>query len=698
MVNKLLKEVFGHDKFRAFQEEALNAILDKKDTLTILPTGGGKSLCYQLPSLVMDGVTIVISPLIALMQDQVRGLKSNGVAAEMINSSQDTATMQEVYEKLRNAEIKLLYIAPERLSAYGFIELLQELKINFFVIDEAHCVSEWGHEFRAEYRNLHRLKEVFPNTAIAAFTATATKKVQQDIVQTLHLQNPLQLRGQTKRDNITITSQKRVANGKEQLLDFLKQHQGSSGIVYAFSRKDVENVAKFLKEQGFRADAYHAGLSSEVREDVYHDFLYEKLDIVVATIAFGMGIDKSNIRFVVHMSMPKTMENYYQEIGRAGRDGLEAQTLLLFSKSDEIQRKMLIDNLESVEYKELLYNKLKKMYTYASSSECRHKIIAEYFDDELEACGDICDNCLRGEVEQVDITQEAMKLLSAIYRCEQRFGLNHVIDVLRGSKAQKILQFSHDRLSVYGIGSDRSKSEWSVIADRLFELDALETGEHRAIKIKEKGFLILQKKESVPIDAYKLNVKQEDKKELKKADLNDEVFEKFKALRFQISQKENLPAYMIFSDKVLFEFKEQLPQNKEEMLRINGVGELKYEKYGEEFLELSQTLKEEKISVQKSSKPLTKTYMDTLELLESGYSVQEIASQRELQLNTVVFHVGLLCEHEKISQEQKHSLLEPLQNMFPQNIKNWCEKGLELDDILKLKQYLALYESLFLKK
>ncbi len=692
MVNKLLKEVFGHDRFRASQEEAVNAILNKRDLLTILPTGGGKSLCYQLPSLVMDGITIVISPLIALMQDQVRGLKNNGVDAEMINSSQDASTIQQIYEKLRNTEIKLLYIAPERLSAYGFMELLQELKINFFVIDEAHCVSEWGHEFRAEYRNLHRLKQLFPSTAIAAFTATATKKVQEDIVQTLHLQNPLQLRGQTKRENITITSQKRVANGKEQLLEFLQHHQGSSGIVYAFSRKDVEGVSKFLKEQGFRADAYHAGLSSDIRESVYHDFLYEKLDIVVATIAFGMGIDKSNIRFVVHMSMPKTMENYYQEIGRAGRDGLQATTLLLYSKSDEIQRKMLIDNLESAEYKELLYNKLRKMYSFANSSECRHKVIAKYFDDELEPCKDICDNCLRGEVQQIDITQDAMKLLSCIYRCEQRFGLNHLIDVLRGSKAQKILQFSHDKLSVYGIGSAKSKTQWSVIADRLFELDALETGEHRAIKIKEKGFLILQKKESVSIDAYKLHIKQEHTKEITKENLNDRVFEEFKALRLRISQKENVPAYMIFSDKVLFELKQQLPQNKEEMLRINGVGEVKYEKYAQEFLILCK-----KLSTTKTLKALSKTYLDTLELIENGYNVQEIASQRELQLNTVVFHLALLCEHNKISKEQKHLLVEPLKKSYPEKIKKWCENGLELEDITQLKQYLALYESLYLK-
>ena len=494
MVNKLLKSVFGHDEFRAFQKEAVDAILSKKDLITILPTGGGKSLCYQLPSLVMEGVTIVVSPLIALMQDQVTSLKNNSISAEMISSSQDFSEIQEITNKLINGEIKLLYIAPERLSANGFIELLQKLDINFFVIDEAHCVSEWGHEFRSDYRNLNKLKQIFPNIHIAAFTATATKKVQDDVVRTLILDEPVQLRGKTSRKNLNLLAQKRVGNGRVQLNNFLDKHNGKCGIVYAFSRKDVESVANYLKESGYKVGAYHAGLSNEIRNGVYKDFIYEKIDIVVATIAFGMGIDKSNIRFVAHMSMPKTMENYYQEIGRAGRDGLDAETLLLYTKADEVQRRMLIDGVDNNEYKELLYNKLNKMYSYSNSSECRHKLIAKYFDDDLDACIDICDNCKKGDIQKVDITVDSMKLLSAIYRCEQNFGLNHVVDVLRGSKAKRILQFSHDTLSVYGIGVDKSKNEWSAIADRLFEVDALELGEYKVIKIKPFGFDILQKK------------------------------------------------------------------------------------------------------------------------------------------------------------------------------------------------------------
>jgi ATP-dependent DNA helicase RecQ len=589
--NKLLKSTFGHDSFRDSQEEAVDAILQNRDLITILPTGGGKSLCYQLPSLMMDGVSIVISPLIALMQDQVYALQNNGIKAEMINSSQDFKDVQDITARLIRNEIKLLYIAPERLSANGFIELLQRVKINFFVVDEAHCVSEWGHEFRADYRNLSKLKEIFPDVGIAAFTATATQKVQEDIVSTLNLSNPLQLRAKTLRDNLTITAQQRSSNGRVQLLNFLSKHKGKCGIIYAFSKKDVESIAGFLRTKDFKVGAYHAGFSNDVRSKVYRDFVYEEIDIVVATIAFGMGIDKSNIRFVVHMSMPKTMENYYQEIGRAGRDGLEAQTLLLYTKSDDVKMRSFIDDIESVEYKELLYNKLRKMYSYSNSSECRHKLIAKYFDDEIENCGDICDNCRRGEVEKVDITLESQKLLSCIYRCEQKFGLVHIIDVLRGSRGQKVLQFNHDKLSVYSIGKDISKEVWNAIADRLFELDAIDIGEFRAIKLKKFGVAILQKKVDVEIDKHKMQVKSRASKKRDLTPVEDSVFDKFRALRLEIASKNEIPAYIVFSDKTLLEFAQKLPQNKEEMLDVNGVGEVKYERYGEEFLALCKELK-----------------------------------------------------------------------------------------------------------
>ncbi len=342
---EVLESVFGYKKFRDFQEESIDALLAGKDVLTILPTGGGKSLCYQLPSLLMDGVSVVISPLIALMQDQVRGLSENGIEARTINSDMSEEARQEVFYALRDGKVKLLYVAPERMVLPSFINFLKTLNVNFFVVDEAHCVSEWGHEFRADYRQLYLLKENFPDIPVAAFTATATPKVAEDIQKALRLKNPAYSRGQVFRDNLFIHTQKRVSNGRAQLLQFLQKHKGECGIIYTFTRKETEELANFLQSKNIAARAYHARLDKDVKAEVFHDFLYDKLDIVVATIAFGMGIDKSNIRFVVHTSLPKTIENYYQEIGRAGRDGLESETLLLYTKGDEIQKRDLMNNV-----------------------------------------------------------------------------------------------------------------------------------------------------------------------------------------------------------------------------------------------------------------------------------------------------------------------------------------------------------------
>lgn len=540
----------------------------------------------------MLGTTIVISPLIALMQDQVRALRANGINAHMLNSSQSYEEVNDVIEQLLRSDVKLLYVAPERLSSNDFLNLLHKIKINFFVIDEAHCVSEWGHEFRSDYRNLSQLKTLFPDINIAAFTATATKKVQEDMSRTLGLIDPVELRGKTQRTNLKINTELRVSNGKKQLSNFLNKHKGECGIVYAFSRKDVENMAAYLQTEGYKAKAYHAGLSNDIRSEVYKEFTYDEIDIVVATIAFGMGIDKSNIRFVVHMSMPKTMENFYQEIGRAGRDGLDSETLLLYTKADEIQRRLLIEDIDNIEYKNLMYAKLNKMYSFANTSECKHQKIAQYFDDYIEVCKDLCSACLRGEVTQVDISKESQKLLSAIYRCEQRFGINHVVDVLRGSKSQRVFQFNHNKLSVYGIGEDIPKSSWSAIADRLFELDAITIGEFKAVKITQAGLDILKAKIDVFIDEDKLKVvKKESYKINDNYDKNSDTFEAFRALRKEIAEYSNVPAYIVFSDKTLALLSQNLPQTKADMLMVNGIGEVKYERYGEQFLELSQSLK-----------------------------------------------------------------------------------------------------------
>ena len=687
---KLLNDTFGHNSFRSFQEEAIDTILSGKDLVTIIPTGAGKSLCYQLPSLMKDGLTIVISPLIALMQDQVVALRANNIKASMINSSQNTQETNQVYEDIKNGDIKLLYVAPERFSAYGFIEFLNTINISFFVIDEAHCVSEWGHEFRSDYQKLSLLKQNFPNTPVVAFTATATLKVQENIISTLLLNNPVVLRGETKRDNLTITAKKRVGNGQEQLLEFLKDKQSETGIVYTFTRKETESVANFLETQGFKAKAYHAGLNNELRHSVYKEFLNDEINIVVATIAFGMGIDKSNIRFVVHTSMPKTIENYYQEIGRAGRDGLESETLLLYTKADEISRLAMMDDIENPEYKQLLAQKLNLMYRFANNSTCRHQSLASYFDDQIAPCKDKCDNCTKGEVETIDITKDAQKFLSAVYRSNQSFGQNHIIDILRGSKNKKIYQFSHENLSVYGIGEDKGKNEWDAIADRLFDIEALSLGEHRAIKLTPFGVEILKGQHKVSLDADKIGMVEKTQKEYKKSQYS-QFFEEFKTLRTNIAKAENVPAYVVFSDKVLIELSDKLPLNKEEFLAINGIGESKWEKYGEEFLKLTSTLKPQQ------KKKLTKTYLETLALIEDGHTIKKISEIKNVQIATIIAHTRLLQEYEHLVQKQVDELLEPLKNEFPREIKQWCEEGLQLQNIQNLKANLYLFEQLFLE-
>ncbi len=589
----LLKRVFGHASFRSFQENAVDAILARHDVMMVLPTGAGKSLCYQLPSLLMPGVSVVISPLLALMHDQVTALRAFGIASSMISSMQNAGQITQTMRECQSGALKLLYVAPERLKSEAFIGFLQSLSINFFVVDEAHCVSEWGHEFREDYRQLFRLKQYFPTTPIAAFTATATYLVEKDILSQLRLFAPVVLRGSVSRENLTIKAQYRNANGREQLLEFLDTFVGESGIVYTFTRKEAESLALYLSTKRIVARAYHAGLETEEKNETYRAFLNDEIQVVVATIAFGMGIDKSNIRFVVHMSLPKTIENYYQEIGRAGRDGLASATLLLFSASDIVERKRLIEEQPNSEYKKVAFEKLEKMTKFTSSQLCRHQLIATYFDDTILACKTRCDNCVDGEKESIDISHEALKLLSSVYRTGQRFGLQYVVDVLMGVKSEKITQNRHESLSVYGIGADKTKAQWLSIGDRLLELEALKVGEYRVVSLSEYGAQIIKERLHVSIHAKRLEEHKRASKKVKKVstgafDLS--IFERLRGLRLEISKENGIPPYVVFSDKTLKEMAEKLPLSKAAMLDVSGVGEVKFERYGEAFLELIKRL------------------------------------------------------------------------------------------------------------
>ncbi len=586
--HKILKDIFGHNSFRELQENGVDAILANRDLLMILPTGGGKSLVYQLPTLLKNGISIVISPLIALMQDQVASLKAQSLSADMISSAQSSDAISEVIRKAKKGELKFLYLSPERLNTPFMLDFLKSLNINFFVIDEAHCISQWGHEFRDDYRALGNLKEYFPHTGICAFTATSTSHVTDDIVNNLNLENPLLLKGKIFRKNIFISTGRRLQNGHTQLEDFLSRHKNESGIIYVSSRKKVESLCEYLVDNGYKALPYHAGLSQQIRERNFVDFVNDKADIMVATIAFGMGIDKSDIRFVVHMSLPKTLENYYQEIGRAGRDGEDSEVLLLFNAGDIAQHKRFLEEVQNEEYKKHQEQKCDGIYRFATSEICFHKQIAKYFTDEIDACDDRCDNCISVDDEKQDITKESQMLLSTIYRTNEGFGKNYIIDILRASKEHKVLANGADKLSVYGIGIHLSKKEWFVILERLMELNILTLGEFGVLKLTPDAIAVLKSKKLVNIKASRLEVSVKEKAVKQKSDFeyDDELFEKLRQKRAELASEMGVPAYIIFSDKTLKHLANDKPYDKASMLEVNGIGEKKYEQFGEEFLEV----------------------------------------------------------------------------------------------------------------
>jgi ATP-dependent DNA helicase RecQ len=584
----ILETVFGFDQFRPPQDAIIDALMAGGDALVLMPTGGGKSLCYQIPALAREGCGVVISPLIALMQDQVNALKLLGVRAAFLNSTLDFSEVQEIEQALRSGNLDLLYIAPERLTQARSIELLKASKIALFAIDEAHCVSQWGHDFRADYLQLTLLHELFPDIPRVALTATADARTRQEIVSRLQLDQARQFIAGFDRPNIRY----RIGlknNGKQQLLKFLKEeHPHDAGIVYCLSRRKTEEVAQWLRDQGFTAMAYHAGLSAEIRASNQARFLREEGIIIVATIAFGMGIDKPDVRFVAHLDLPKTVESYYQETGRAGRDGLPADAWLVYGLQDVIKlRQMMEGSQGSEEHKRAEQHRLNAMLGLCEITSCRRQALLAYFGDELEQpCGN-CDTCLQAP-ETWDATEAARKALSAAWRTGQRFGVNHLIDVLRGSNSDKIFQFEHQNLPVYGIGDQLDNNQWRSVFRQLVARGYMSVDMERygALRLEEKCRPLLRGEEAIELRKdIKLKSSKAKKPKVELAsDADVDLFEALRACRKQFADELNVPPYMIFHDSTLQEMCISKPRNMDEFAEISGVGEQKLEKYGPGFL------------------------------------------------------------------------------------------------------------------
>jgi len=653
---EILKHQFGFDSFRMNQEQAIETVLAKKDCLILMPTGGGKSLCYQIPALMLDGLTVVISPLIALMKDQVDALKNNGVEAAFLNSTQTGREQTEVFQSVRSGKLKMLYVAPERMMQSGdqFIEFLKSVNVSLFAIDEAHCISSWGHDFRPEYMQLRKLKMHFADVPLIALTATADKLVRKDIVERLAIQNAALFISSFNRSNIFYRIEpKRNSYGR--LLEYLESRRTESGIVYCLSRNSAESLAADLRDEGFDALAYHAGLDKETRDKNQELFLKDEVKIIVATIAFGMGIDKSNVRFVVHMDLPKNIESYYQETGRAGRDGLQSEALLFFSWGDVNKLKGFAEVEGNRAQTEIMLKKLNTMGAFGDLKTCRRRFLLNYFSEDLtEDCGH-CDNC-NTTFERFDGTIIAQKALSAVYRTGGRFGLSYLIDFLRGSQA-KTIRDEHKNLKTYGVGADISKNNWFDYFKDLIAQGYLKQteGTYPTIVLTEKSEAVL--KGQVQVELFKVTIK-EDKKASLVSKLEHEylkdLFDELKQVRTAFAREENVPPYVVFSDATLIEMATYLPQSVDELRRISGIGDLKLQKYGADFLErildycgtnkitsrinLKSPKRETKTRTKRDAGGQT-TYDVTLDMFKSGLSIPEIAESRGMAASTIETHL-----------------------------------------------------------
>lgn len=690
---KLLKAYFGYDDFRKGQGSVIQSILDKQDTVAIMPTGAGKSLCFQIPALLFEGVTVVLSPLIALMKDQVDFLQSIGINATYINSSLRNDEMRDRLNKASSGEYKLIYVAPERLEAAEFLQCISDIPISLIAIDEAHCVSQWGHDFRPSYRRIPNfLKVLKKRPIVSAFTATATEQVEHDIIKLLELENP----------NITITGFDRSnlnfsvvlgENKKNYIEDYLAQNKGNSGIIYAATRKEAEGICEFLKKSGHKVGLYHAGLSDEERSKAQEAFIYDDLDIMVATNAFGMGIDKSNVRFVIHYNIPRNIESYYQEAGRAGRDGEDSECILLFNASDvQLQRFFIDESTLDESRKSIEYKRLQTMVDYCHTSTCLRKYILEYFGetDTQDYCGN-CSVC-NDHREVKDITSEAQMILSCVYRVGERYGKTVIIDVLKGSGNKRVIGNGLNQVSTYGLMKVYNREDLQTMINKLLAEGYLRLTEeeYAVVKLTAKALNVLRSEEKVFMKISKI-----DKKEV----IDKELLSKLKSLRKEISLKEKLPPYVIFHDSVLKEISDILPTTIDQLRQIKGIGDKKLVKYGSDLLSIVNTYihenglinNDDKASLdytkdKKSTNDKVKSHRITFELYQQGKSLEEIAQERGTALNTIHGHIidcyleGLEVDIEQFIPKESEALirqaikqiggekLKPIKDTLPEHI------------------------------
>lgn len=647
----ILQKYFGYTSFYPLQEEIIQEALERRDIFVLMPTGGGKSLCYQLPAMIFEGITIVISPLIALMKDQVDGLLADGIPATFINSSLSYHEIAQRRRSLSSNAIKILYIAPERLVMPEFLQFLQRLKVSLFAIDESHCISEWGHDFRPEYRQLNILKKKFPDVPVMALTATATPRVQEDIISHLRLSGCRVFKASFNRKNLYYQVRPKE-HPYHQILRYLETRRNDSGIIYCQSRKTADSLAASLRSDGYRALPYHAGLGPEARNENQERFIRDDVEIIVATIAFGMGIDKPNVRYVIHYDLPKSIEGYYQETGRAGRDGLKSDCILFFSYGDKFKIEHFIEQKEDEKERQAAYRQLRELVQYAESNVCRRKLLLAYFGERYEEpnCGH-CDVCVEPR-ERFDGTIAAQKILSCVYRTGERFGIQYIIDVLLGSKNQKILQNRHDTLKTYGVGKEYSKTQWQSFIRELIQLGYVDLfgDKYPILRLNEKSRKVLSHNEQVFL------TKPEEPLLVQKPDADDrydrELFGRLKALRKTLADQEGVPPYVIFHDTTLKEMSIHYPQTLSDLHRISGVGERKAEKYGEMFLqEIIRYCRQHKIKpVPVAAKhfetparqPKTSTILATFELCKENLSIEEMAKMRGLSITTIVSHLEKL--------------------------------------------------------